>query len=59
MLLVIMKKNKMVTRSYRITPKIIIDAPERVAEWPPLGQGGTPSINGVAHCHFLGSNSLA
>ena len=32
-----------------------MDAPLRVAECPPLGQGGTPSINGVAHYHFLSS----
>jgi hypothetical protein len=40
------------------TPNIIIDAPDNVAECPPLGQGGTPSIKGVAHCHNLGSNSF-
>ena len=34
-----------------------IVAPDNVALCPPLGHGGTPSIKGVAHCHFLGSNS--
>lgn len=43
----------------RITPNIIIEAPLNVAECPPLGQGGTPSIKGYAHYHLLGSNSFA
>ena len=29
------------------------DAPVRVAECPPLGDGGTPSICGKAHSHCL------
>jgi len=29
------------------------DAPVKVAEWPPLGDGGTPSIYGKAHSHYL------
>jgi len=29
------------------------DAPVRVAEWPPLGHGGTPSIYGNAQSHYL------
>ena len=44
---------------FLFTPKMIIDAPLRVAVCPPLGQGETPSIRGVAHCHLLGSNSFA
>ncbi len=32
---------------------MIIEAPESVAECPPLAHGGTPSIKGSAHCHFL------
>ena len=35
-----------------------MEAPDNVAVCPPLGEGGTPSIKGVAHCHLLGSNSL-
>ena len=27
------------------------EAPVRVAEWPPLGHGGTPSIYGKAQSH--------
>ena len=29
------------------------DAPVSVAEWPPLGVGGTPSICGKAQSHCL------
>lgn len=29
------------------------EAPVNVAECPPLGEGGTPSIYGNAHNHFL------
>lgn len=36
-----------------ITPKYKIEAPINVAEWPPLGLGGTPSIWGKAQNHFL------
>jgi len=36
----------------------MMEAPDNVAVCPPLGEGGTPSIKGVAHCHLLGSNSL-
>lgn len=31
----------------------MIEAPDKVAECPPLGQGLTPSIIGYAHCHRL------
>tara|TARA_B110000503_G_C7119675_1_gene401910 strand:- start:617 stop:754 length:138 start_codon:yes stop_codon:yes gene_type:complete len=40
---------------FLFTPKTIIETSHRVALCPPLGLGGTPSINGVAHYHFLGS----
>ena len=33
------------------------DAPVSVAEWPPLGAGGTPSIYGNAQSHFLSTIS--
>jgi len=36
-----------------LTPKITNEAPVSVAECPPLGTGGTPSIYGKAHNHFL------
>lgn len=36
-----------------LTPKYNIDAPINVAECPPLGLGGTPSICGKAQNHFL------
>jgi hypothetical protein len=36
-----------------LTPKYRIEAPISVALWPPLGQGGTPSICGKAQNHFL------
>lgn len=29
------------------------EAPVKVAEWPPLGHGGTPSIYGKAQSHCL------
>ena len=36
-----------------LTPKITSEAPVNVAEWPPLGDGGTPSICGKAQSHCL------
>ena len=36
-----------------LTPKMTNDAPVSVAEWPPLGVGGTPSICGKAQSHCL------
>lgn len=36
-----------------LTPNITKEAPVRVAECPPLGVGGTPSIYGKAQSHFL------
>jgi hypothetical protein len=33
-----------INQKIKLTPKITRDAPVRVAEWPPLGHGGTPSI---------------
>ena len=42
-----------------LTPKITIEAPERVAVCPPLGLGLTPSIKGLAHCHFLGLGTVS
>ena len=36
-----------------LTPKMTNDAPVSVAEWPPLGVGGTPSIYGKAQSHYL------
>lgn len=34
---------------FKLTPNMIINLPTLVAECPPLGQGGMPSINGVIH----------
>jgi hypothetical protein len=39
--------------NYYFTPKTTREAPVKVAEWPPLGAGGTPSIYGKAQSHFL------
>ena len=37
----------------KLTPKMTSEAPVSVAECPPLGAGGTPSMCGKAHNHFL------
>ena len=41
-----------------LTPKITSDAPVRVAECPPLGDGGTPSIYGKAQSHCLSTITI-
>lgn len=42
-----------------LTPKYRIEAPIKVAECPPLGDGGTPSIYGKAQNHFLSISKYA
>ena len=41
------------TLFYKFTPNTTIETSHSVAECPPRGLGGTPSIKGVAHYHFL------
>lgn len=42
-----------ISYKFQLTPKITSEAPVNVAECPPLGDGGTPSIYGKAHNHCL------
>ena len=50
---------KLLIKVENLTPNITSEAPVRVAECPPLGAGGTPSIYGKAQSHFLSTISQA
>ena len=42
-----------ISYNYQLTPNMTSEAPVNVAECPPLGDGGTPSIYGKAQSHCL------